>query len=1191
MPQQPNDHGHTGDPQLDKLRDRLQNILSQADSSASSTHGSYGPQSGRGPQGSQGYGSYGQSGYGSGRGQGQSQGSSLGSALLDEVLDLATGGLDSIARNVASSLGINDEPHGQGGHSGQGGHNGQGGHSGQGGGRGSHGGRGQGRGRQSLGQSLEEWADNFGPDEAMVEDPLMAMGKSEFGSLKKDLMRGLYEGLVPAEIRERIAEDLHRGLGTETRRNGVPPYESHASSSAHQHHSGHPSHGGHSSHAGQGRSGSMRREVGGGQSLCPIHGNNVERPRSAAATATEAAPRAAAPRASMSAQQVHTSSSVHSLDREQGPKMLMTSPEVMRARLKAEQAEEHLAELMSLCNSDEYYQLPHAIRVGVIQQIRKARSLLEQAQAAVAEAERRFPPIEVVRKPEPAVASEPEPEAHSEATADTATTAEQQPNVQAQPEQQVQPEQPKPWEEGALLWWQRFKALPLEEQHAQGQPIALQMVLQLQQDLGALEAMHLSANDCREYMAHLPQPEEIAAIYCDDQMRLALLQLCNSIREELAVMLAQAPQAEQSASATDENEAATATTVATTETAASEADTAESADETSDSYITGNVYESNVAEDDDLPWMQGPWGWWTQFKRLSPVAQRQERCDQQVMSLLVQLQEELQFLVVEELSVDERRAAAEHLPRTEEIAGLWCADHLKAALDDVCQNLRAELLAGLEESKTEPTAQEPESPKIAVDAQQAAEKQPATEAQPAAEAATTAEAATAAEASATASAGAASSAGAATSTEDTARAESSAARMCMDAEVRQSDFGPQRVTLLGATGSIGDSTCEVLRQHPERYVVHALAANSNVEKMLALIAEFKPERVAMSNEHAATALRERLAEDPALAALHIEVLEGSRGVVEVAGDGAAEIVVGAIVGSSGLPPVLAALKTGCRVCLANKEALVMSGKLFFDVAQQFGSTVVPVDSEHSAIFQCLPPQEQRRLGSCHLAEVGVKEILLTGSGGPFRDCDLEVLKTVTPKMAINHPVWSMGPKISVDSATMMNKALEFIEARYLFNARADQIRVIIHPQSVIHSMVSYVDGAVLAQMGQPDMKTPIAHALAYPERISAPVQSLDFTQISALTFKEPDPQRYPCLFMGIEASNQGQASTTALNAANEVAVSAFLHEQLSFLGIADVVKHVLDKLSATQAYSLEEIMDVDRQARELATAFIRSHQA
>lgn len=1181
MPQQPNDHGHTGDPQLDKLRDRLHNILSQADSSASSTHGSYGPQSGSGPQGSQGYGSYGQggrgysqSGYGSGRGQGQSQGSSLGSALLDEVLDLATGGLDSIARNVASSLGINDEPHGQGGHGGQGGY------SGQGGGRGSHGGRGQGRGRQSLGQSIEEWADNFGPEEAMVEDPLMAMGKSEFGSLKKDLVRGLYEGLVPAEIRERIAEDLHRGLGTETRRNGVPPYESHAANSAHQHHSGHPSHGGHSSHAGQGRSGSMRREVGGGQSLCPIHGNNVERPRSAAATATAAAPRAAAPRASMSAQQVHTSSSVPSLDREQGPKMLMTSPEVMRARLKAEQAEEHLAELMSLCNSDEYYQLPHAIRVGVIQQIRKARSVLEQAQAAVAEAERRFPPIEVVRKPEPepVVASEPEPEAYTETAAVTAADAEQQPTEQSQ---QVQPEQPKPWEEGALLWWKRFKALPLEEQHAQGQPIALQMVLQLQQDLGALEAMHLSAEDCREYMAHLPQPEEIAAIYCDDQLRLALLQLCNSLREELAVMLAQTPKTEQDTPAADATDAADA--AESTEPAA--AKTVESAGETSvaDTSGGGDTDESNFAEDDDLPWMQGPWGWWTQFRRLSPTLQSLSCSDQHIMALLVQLQEELQFLDVDELSDDERRAAAEHLPRTEEIAGLWCADHLKAALDDVCQNLRAELLVGLDEPKTEPTAQEPESSNVV--AQQAAEKQPATETQPAADIAESATVGGEGEASATAPAGVSAAAA------DTARAESSAARMCMDAEVRQSDFGPQRVTLLGATGSIGDSTCEVLRQHPERYVVHALAANSNVEKMLALIAEFKPERVAMSNEHAATALRERLAEDPALAALHIEVLEGSRGVVEVAGDGAAEIVVGAIVGSSGLPPVLAALKTGCRVCLANKEALVMSGKLFFDVAQQFGSTVVPVDSEHSAIFQCLPPQEQRRLGSCHLAEVGVKEILLTGSGGPFRDCDLEVLKTVTPKMAINHPVWSMGPKISVDSATMMNKALEFIEARYLFNARADQIKVIIHPQSVIHSMVSYVDGAVLAQMGQPDMKTPIAHALAYPERISAPVQSLDFTQISALTFKEPDPQRYPCLFMGIEASNQGQASTTALNAANEVAVSAFLHEQLSFLGIADVVKHVLDKLSATQAYTLEEIMDVDRQARELATAFVRSRQA
>ena len=576
-------------------------------------------------------------------------------------MDLATGGLDSIARNVASSLGINDEPHGQGGHGGQGGY------SGQGGGRGSHGGRGQGRGRQSLGQSIEEWADNFGPEEAMVEDPLMAMGKSEFGSLKKDLVRGLYEGLVPAEIRERIAEDLHRGLGTETRRNGVPPYESHAASSAHQHHSGHPSHGGHSGHAGQGRSDFMGHGSHGGQG----HANNVERSRSAAATVAATAPRAAAPSAAMSAQQVQSTSSISSLDREQGPKMLMTSPEVMRARLKAEQAEEHLAELMSLCNSDEYYQLPHAIRVGVIQQIRKARSVLEQAQAAVAEAERRFPPIEVVRKPEPepVVASEPEPEAYTETAAVTAADAEQQPTEQSQ---QVQPEQPKPWEEGALLWWKRFKALPLEEQHAQGQPVALQMVLQLQQDLGALEAMHLSAEDCREYMAHLPQPEEIAAIYCDDQLRLALLQLCNSLREELAVMLAQTPKTEQDTPAADATDAAEA--AESTEPAA--AKTVESAGETSvaDTSGGGDTDESNFAEDDDLPWMQGPWGWWTQFRRLSPTLQSLSCSDQHIMALLVQLQEELQFLDVDELSDDERRAAAEHLPRTEEIAGLLCAD-------------------------------------------------------------------------------------------------------------------------------------------------------------------------------------------------------------------------------------------------------------------------------------------------------------------------------------------------------------------------------------------------------------------------------------------------------------------------------------------------------------------------------------
>lgn len=415
-----------------------------------------------------------------------------------------------------------------------------------------------------------------------------------------------------------------------------------------------------------------------------------------------------------------------------------------------------------------------------------------------------------------------------------------------------------------------------------------------------------------------------------------------------------------------------------------------------------------------------------------------------------------------------------------------------------------------------------------------------------------------------------------------------AARLFLYDYGTDNDLEPQSVTLLGATGSIGDSTCEVLRQHPERYAVHALVAHSNVEKMLALIAEFKPERVAMGDESAAVLLRERLAADAKLRALAVDVLAGPQGVIEVAGDGGAEIVVAAMVGASGLAPVLAALRTGCRVCLANKESLVMSGKLFFDIARQYGSTVVPVDSEHSAIFQCLPAIEQRRIGFCHLASVGIKEILLTGSGGPFRSCPLADLQNVTPQMATKHPVWSMGPKISVDSATMMNKALEFIEARYLFNASAEQIKVVIHPQSVIHSMVSYVDGAVLAQLGQPDMKTPIAHALAYPERISAPVPSLDFTKLAELTFMEPERDRYPCLFTGIEASKQGQASTTALNAANEVAVAAFLQNELRFVQIHEVVEQVVEQCSVQQAYSLEEIMAVDQQARRQAQELIRS---
>ena len=401
----------------------------------------------------------------------------------------------------------------------------------------------------------------------------------------------------------------------------------------------------------------------------------------------------------------------------------------------------------------------------------------------------------------------------------------------------------------------------------------------------------------------------------------------------------------------------------------------------------------------------------------------------------------------------------------------------------------------------------------------------------------------------------------------------------------------KKVTLLGATGSIGDASCSLLRLHKDQYEVHGLAAATNAHKMYDLICEFQPKRVALFDEHAAKELKDILNNGHSALASKVEVLCGEQGVIELSGDGQADMVIGAIVGAAGLKPLLAAIKTGCRICLANKEALVMSGQLFFDMAKRYGAQVLPVDSEHSAIFQCLPASEQLKMGSCDLAAVGVREILLTGSGGPFRDCQLSELDKVTPAMAINHPVWSMGPKISVDSATMMNKALEYIEARYLFNASKEQVKVIIHPQSVIHSMVSYVDGAIMAQIGQPDMKTPIALAMSYPQRMTAGVEALDFTKISALTFREPQKDRYPCLFLGMEASLCGQAMTTALNAANEVAVASFLNESLPFVGIAKVVDHVLNSISGSSAYELEEILAIDAQARTLAQNFVASFKS
>lgn len=392
----------------------------------------------------------------------------------------------------------------------------------------------------------------------------------------------------------------------------------------------------------------------------------------------------------------------------------------------------------------------------------------------------------------------------------------------------------------------------------------------------------------------------------------------------------------------------------------------------------------------------------------------------------------------------------------------------------------------------------------------------------------------------------------------------------------------RNVTLLGATGSIGTSTLDVLRRHKDEFKLHAVAASSSVDKMVAIVQEFKPERVAMHNEKSAQELSKRLKDS----GLYAEVLAGAQGVEEVAGDGAADVVVGAIVGAVGLKPVIAAVRTGCVIALANKEALVMSGQIFFETVKKYGSKVLPVDSEHSAIFQCLPYEAQTNLGYCDLKQANVNKILLTGSGGPFRDSPLESLKTVTAAQAIAHPVWSMGPKISVDSATMMNKGLEFIEARYLFNATDDDIKVVIHPQSVIHSMVSFTDGAILAQLGQPDMRTPIAVALGFPQRLTSGVDMLDFEKLSELTFRTPDFVRYPCLKLAMQASKSGQGATTCLNAANEVAVDAFLHSKIGYLDIATVVDGVLQKVNVGSLSSIDEVLDTDRQAREIAKSIV-----
>ena len=390
----------------------------------------------------------------------------------------------------------------------------------------------------------------------------------------------------------------------------------------------------------------------------------------------------------------------------------------------------------------------------------------------------------------------------------------------------------------------------------------------------------------------------------------------------------------------------------------------------------------------------------------------------------------------------------------------------------------------------------------------------------------------------------------------------------------------QTLTVLGATGSIGRSTLDVVARHPERYRVYALTAFSRVRELGELCELFTPYFAVVPDEASAEILRAQLA----AAAVMTTVLVGEAALAQVAAD--ADTVMAAIVGAAGLLPTLAAVKAGRRVLLANKEALVMSGALFMRAVREHGATLLPIDSEHNAIFQCLPSNHGQGL-----AAIGVDKLLLTASGGPFREFTLEQLRTVTPAQAVKHPNWSMGQKISVDSATLMNKGLEFIEACWLFAAKPEQIEIVVHPQSVIHSMVCYADGSVLAQMGQHDMRTPIAHALAWPERIESGVSHLDFSRLSALTFTAPDLLRFPCLRLAQEAMAAGGTHPAILNAANEVAVAAFLAGELDFPGIPRVIEQVLKEIPVSDAGELATILAADQAARLCAHALIARYMS
>lgn len=391
---------------------------------------------------------------------------------------------------------------------------------------------------------------------------------------------------------------------------------------------------------------------------------------------------------------------------------------------------------------------------------------------------------------------------------------------------------------------------------------------------------------------------------------------------------------------------------------------------------------------------------------------------------------------------------------------------------------------------------------------------------------------------------------------------------------------PKRVTILGATGSIGLNTLDVIARHPDRFEAFALTANRRLEALFELCLKFHPRYAVVSSDEDAARLHKQLC-DAGIS--DIEVLAGESGLVEVASHPEVDMVMAAIVGAAGLMPTLATAKAGKRVLLANKEALVVAGPLFMETVRRSGAELLPIDSEHNAIFQCMPPGY--RAGT---PPEGVTRILLTASGGPFLDTPKERLVSVTPEEAIAHPNWNMGPKISVDSATMMNKGLEVIEASLLFALPPDRIEVVIHPQSVIHSMVEYLDGSVLAQLGNPDMRTPIAYGLAWPERIPSGAQPLDLFKVGSLTFWPPDFEKFPCLKLAFEAAREGGTAPAILNAANEITVAAFLERKIPFTAISEIIARTLEKLPRTAVRTLEDVLTADRRARKIAESLVRT---